>query len=244
MNKTFKEAVNRPTTKQGGLKDKLALTKLAQSESLDIQFADGILSANGTPLDIFAVTGAAFLPAFDDKFSQTLDETITLYSEGFVIPTQRNVHLAGIEEQKKPVLSNPKSVLTAEEYKEGNIRLFKLDNISLYYDSLQLVGNPETTKQDLVNYLFDNIINTLFDDAKIKQYNYLLEVEAENAKQYQALTDAGFININRIDDDVYVASLEAGNVSSVQNLAVLGYDLLDSVFDTVALNLTVKFRKV
>lgn len=146
--KTFNQVVNQATVRDGSLKSGLALTKLAQA-NLDVQLSGSIV-VEGKELEMAAVLGAALLPAYDAKYSVELNDLLDLYSGGYIAAIQRQIANAGISGTSKKIITAG-SLMTAQEYLEGNLRTATIDCLSLYKDIEQVLSEP--TREKLVQFL-------------------------------------------------------------------------------------------
>lgn len=110
----------------------------------------------------------------------------------------------------KPVLSPAKQVLTAQEYKEGNITLAELDNLQLYAQVSTLLDNKTATKADLLEFLA-SIKEQLFSSDKQEVYLIKWEAEKELEKIYESLTIVRFRDIKQLTDGRVTMVLPMGD---------------------------------
>lgn len=238
-NKTFSAIVSQPTVRDGSLKSGLALTKLVQA-GLDVTLS-GSVTVQGKSLELAAIVAASLLPAFDDKYSIDLDTILTLYNGGFVTPLQQQIAKAGIStsEGKKPLPVG--SVITAQEYMEGNIKTAKLDQLKLY-NTIQACLSGKPTNEQLRVCLSD-ILDLLFSPDMRHIYAEKLRKEQELEQQFSALTELGFTSISPLKDDTFKASLALTSADKISSLAALGYILKDSSVDMETASITVVFNR-
>ena len=243
MNTEIKNIINLPTTSEGGLKEKLALTKMAQDASLNIEIeGNSIITVNGVTVVSEALIASALMVGYDDKSSLDINGLAKLWSEGYVIPTQRNIAQRGTA--AKPILIPSKQVLTAREYKEGNIRIADIDNLQLFDEVAVLLSRSNTTKQELLDFCF-NLRDKLFSADKIEVYEIKIAQELELAKKYEGLTLVGFTDIKQLSDNLISGIVPASQAgTAIPELANLGYTLKSSNFNASDFTITVTFSDV
>lgn len=245
--KTFNEVVNTATTKSGQLKSGLALTKLAQDDTLSVTF-NGNIFVNDIELEVGAVIAAALLPAYDDKYQQSLTDTLNLYSEGYVLPTQKNIALAiaagGASVKKLSPLDNAKRSLTSEEYKNNCLRLNQIDNAVLYEEIEVILQDSKVTKQQLLDFVA-GIALKLFTTEQNDTFEVMANAEKLAALEFEALTVAGFSDIKRLADNSTIQATVKTELaaSAVPQLTTCGYLLIGTVFDAATMSIKVSFKK-
>lgn len=233
--KTFNEVTNQPTTKDGSLKAGLAITKLANA-NLDVTLS-GTVVVQGQDLELAAIVGAALIPAFDAKFDIELNDLLSLYSEGYISPIQRQIATAGTVAAKLP----HGSVLSAHDYMKGNVRAVKLDNLAIYYSLNRLLASDKATKADFVEFATE-LRNQLFGGELLAVYAEKVKKEAELAAQFDSLTSIGFTDIQPLKDSTFSAQLALANADSLSQLSTLGYVLKDSSVDISTATIKVVFN--
>lgn len=236
--KSFNQIVSQPTVRDGSLKQGLSLTRLAES-NLNVSL-NGSVTVQGKELQLGAIVASALLPAYDNKFSATLDDLLSLYSEGYVSELQRSIANAVVVEGKKIPLTAG-SVLTAEEYLKGHLRVAKIDAGQLYSSITDLLATKPTAAQ-LTSFIVELQASILSDDT-LSIYNEKLRKEKELKEQFIVLDNLGFTDIAQVKENVYSAKVPLTHADNLSQLAPLGYVLIDTKVDIASSTFTIIFNK-
>lgn len=155
----------------------------------------------------------------------------------------RNHYNSASGEQKPVVFESPKKVLTAEEYRTGNIEL-NIKELS-YQDIkplLDIDGNDaKITKAQLLEVIH-NLQAKIWTSDKEEIYQVMLEKEEAAKAKYKALYDAGFTDIIEVKGQ-YFANIELAKApSAIPALASNNFELIDSTTNLSTMSLKVIFK--
>lgn len=136
------------------------------------------------------------------------------WNEGFLTPNHKRCSGGVSPATKKvsvplPEVTNPKRVLSAQDFKTSTIRIGVSTNTDMISGTLlEFLELPEKDRKDKANELLESLALYVWPDDKAETYNSILAVEAKDKEIYEFLTSIGFTDISRLDNGSFQASIE------------------------------------
>lgn len=191
-----------------------------------------------------AILKALFIKNFNAEFKNAANpqQVLEAYAGDFLGTFHER---ASNKTSKKNPIAHAKKVLTAAEYRTNCIHLgldaSNTHKVELLIERVAKIDSK--TSKNVMEQLINDFKSIFISQEQEKSYIMIEENELKDAKKFQGLTDAGFINIAR--SGVYIAAnIDLKNASEgLSKLIELGFNLVSNTVDASAMLMTVQFNE-
>jgi len=187
---------------------------------------------------------AKFIQYFNQENKGVND--LNPYLEALASDFLGTFHAKAANKEKPNPMTNPKRVLSAEEYRKNYLRInashINIDTIEVLLAKVDSI-TEKSTKQNLADLLAD--FSELFETAENKHhYMEILAIEEKDKLRFDGLTAAGFRDIKRANNSIVATVSLADAANAGAALLANEFALLRTDADLEAGLITLEFKEI